>query len=506
FKQAIIQDPTITTKLKGFVRYTDAISNYPATKGSVPSFLTGKMIPEDGKYKNFLTDYVANFGLPQMFNDKGYLVSVISVYSWFKPFFKDRFISQPQLSQKTLKSYYSAQLLDYSLFRTLPHAIKAKIFNQGEWFTSEEVSKKAKIPNSFPEKGNFFLDLMTENAMVLDPTPRFKMIHVTTPHPEYKFNRDCELSQLPAGKHAMLEQSMCALKKLDNLLSKYKELGIYDNSLIVVTSDHGSRIILDKSLTGFPSYFEMNTSAILFMIKGIGQKDDFFQVNQPFSLIKLYDAMLDEELHSSNYDFLQDDNRLFYAFRNHHEAQEGYFEDAPLFEVGPNALKPESWKLKKFVTSECEPQSIPVKMTFLTNGREGYCSIFGFSKPHTKRKGSYTESVDTRIILELEQSKIKVDDTYKIVLGFSPYFAGDQQSIKLKVMINDVAVGEQLITTKGKQTISFNFEGSLIHLSEQTVIQLLMPDLKSPKQMFLNNNTQKLGLLMRSIEVKRVIF
>ena len=58
----------------------------------------------------------------------------------------------------------------------------------------------------------------------------------------------------------MLEQSECALNQLNLLLSKYKALGIYDNSLIVVTSDHGARVFDDHHINGFPSQFELNAA------------------------------------------------------------------------------------------------------------------------------------------------------------------------------------------------------------------------------------------------------
>lgn len=501
FQEALTEDPSITKNLDGFVSYTDAISNYSATKGSVPSFLTGKMIPHNIKYSDFLSQYVSKFGLPKIFSNKGYLVSVISVYYWFDYFYKDRFVSEPKISQKTMQKYHSSQLLDYSLFRIFPHFIKPRIFNDGEWLISKEISKKAHIPNSYPEKANFFLDLMTENMTVSNQTPRFKMIHVTTPHPQFRFNRNCELAQFSTYSQAMLEQSMCAMKKLNQLLNKLKENGIYDNSLIVVTSDHGSRVSTDKSLTGFPSYFELSSSGILFMVKGIEQKDDFTQVNQPFSLIKLYDALLEEKLHSSKYDFLKDNNRQFYAYKNHHQYNTGYMQDAPLYEVSANFQDIKSWKLKQFVIHDCEPQNIPLKMTFNINGREGYCSIFGFSVPSANNSGSWTESVDTRIVLELDKNTVQEDKTYHIIFDFTPNITLQQSTINLEVFINATKIGEQLINTENRQTVKFGFSGNLLNTSEQTIIQLLMPDLKSPKEMSMNNDTRKLGLFMRSVKI-----
>ena len=503
FQQALAQDPSIKNKFKGFVSYSDAISNYPATKGSLPSLLTGKMIPGNIKYRKFLQEYVPEHGLPNFFSQKGYLVSVLSVYSWFKHFYKERYLFEPQLNSGVLQAYNSAQLLDYSLFRAVPHYLKQNVFDGGNWFFSKEISKQAEIPNSFPEKGNFFLELMRDNIKVADKTPRFKVIHVTTPHPEYRYNRSCELIEdIPAGKQAMLEQSMCALKKVGELLMAYKESGIYDNSLIVVTSDHGSRVLNDKTLTGFPSYFEMNTSGIMFMIKGVGQNNDFRQVDQPFSLVKLYDALVNAKLHQSEYDFLQDDERLFYAYRNHHQISNGFLADAPLFKVLPNHSLPQSWQLKEFAIHDCKPVKLPVIMTFKTREREGYCSIFGFAKPAADGKGSWTESVDARIILELSQESVNQENTYNLEINFSPFIVSAQKSIDLKVLINDHEIGTKLITEKGEQKISFEFSGELIDTKGPSIIKLLMPGLKSPKEMVINGNTRKLGLMVTSIEIR----
>lgn len=501
FQKALTQDTSIAHKFKGFVSYTDALSNYPATTGSIPSFLTGRMIPEDTKYKDFLYEYVPEFGLPNRFSQKGYLVSVISTFNWFKHIYEERFVSEPKLSQKTMKKYFSAQLLDYSLFRIAPNLLKSKVFNNGDWLVSREISNKTKIPNSNPEKGNFFLELMTKKMIVKNQTPRFKMIHALTPHPEFKFNRNCEFENFDNIDKAMLEQSMCALKKLSELLEKYKEKGIYDKSLIVITSDHGSRIIKDRSLTGFPSYFEMKSSGILFMVKGIGQNDNFIQVNQPFSLVKLYNALLDESLHTSKYDFLEDNQRLFYAYRNHHKKYGGYIQDAPLFEVGSNYRDTKSWHLLKFITHACTPNNIPLRLTFNSNGREGYCSIFGFLRPHPDKNGSWTESVDSKVILKFVKSKIQTDKFYNLELYFSPNIADQQKSIDLIVSINDTEIGRKIIKKKGYQTINFSFKGDLIKSNDQTVISLKMPNLKTGKEMNLNNNTRKLGLLLEEIKI-----
>ena len=500
FQHIINLTPDITENYKGFVSYTDAISNYPATKGSVPSFLTGEMIPENIKYRKYLTDYMSPKGLPRLMSNNGYLVSIISVYRWFKDFYPERYIYQPQVSQEGLSAFYGAQLLDFSLFRVFPHIFKPAIYDGGNWFFSADVAVATEVPNTFPERGSALMKMMTDNAVVdsENKQPRFKMIHVSIPHPQYVYDKNCNKSQSNQGipvTYLMSQQSKCALKLLDDLLDQYKTMGIYDESLIVVTSDHGSRVMSDRSMTGFPSYFEMNTSGIMFMIKGINQTTPFKQVDTPFSLLKLKEALQNEELHSTPYDFLKHENRQFYAFRNNHKAAPGYMQDAPLFSVGENFDQPSSWQLERFAVNNCKAEKLPLTLTFTQVGREGYCSLYGFADPDGNSNGAWTQSVDSRIVMKIRDKYKKTGQLKTIKLSFTPRILDKQSGLNLEVLINGQLIGKANFDTAEKQLLSFQFNADLLKKKEFDVLQFNLAAGKS------NADQKKLGLLFESIEL-----
>ncbi|HFC29669.1 MAG TPA: hypothetical protein ENJ44_01360, partial [Oceanospirillales bacterium] len=278
FEKIRQENPAVVDDLDGFVNYTDAISNYPVTHGSVPSLLTGKMVPDDVHYRHYLRHIVPKTDLPILLEKQGYLVSVISVYTWFDVLYKKMYLTEPVIDNAILKKYYALYLYDMAIFRAVPHFLKRFIYNNGSWRLSDTLANLSHIPSLRPEKARFMLDLVTNKMKKTTAQKRFKMVHVVLPHPEYVYDENCDkigsILNIPETK-LMLEQSKCAFKKLKQYLNKLKALNIYDSSLIVVVSDHGARVISDRSVNGFPSYFAMAGSAALFMVKGINQKGHF---------------------------------------------------------------------------------------------------------------------------------------------------------------------------------------------------------------------------------------
>ncbi len=71
--------------------------------------------------------------------------------------------------------------------------------------------------------------------------PVYKLLHVGVPHRPIVVDRDCRfLGLTDMSRQSYLEQSRCAVKLVGALLDRASALGIYDSSLIIVSSDHGT--------------------------------------------------------------------------------------------------------------------------------------------------------------------------------------------------------------------------------------------------------------------------
>ncbi len=503
FQQIIDQDPSLTDPLKGFVSYPDTISNYPATKGSMPSMLTGSMLPEDKTYQQYIQHDAASFGLPKRMENNGYLSSFISMLPTFIDIYPQRYRSEPQLNPKDIQKANSAKLLDYATLRVLPAFLKHSFYDRGQWFFSKQVSARLKVPTTLPEKAFMMLENHINNSRVNGTQHRFKLLHFGLPHPEFIYDENCEKNSLKSNEseqYYMYQQSACTLKKLNQLLNQYKTLGIYDKSMIVVTSDHGARLLKNMTFTGFPSFFELNASGVLFMIKGINQKQPFRTVNSPLSLLELYEIITNELKHDSAYDNLVSQKRPFYSYRNPHKSAKGYLPDAPLYEVKKDYSKPESWVLEKFININCEKEPLPLEMTFTTQKRSGYCSKHGFTRPDRKNNGTWTRSIDSRILFNLSDNFITTEN-YLMRLTFGANINHKQKQIDLAVVLNDETLATTIIDNPDLQTWDIAVEKPEILLDHINQIQLLMPNIKTEQELRLGDNTRKLGIFLKSIEI-----
>jgi hypothetical protein len=504
FEEAIKDNPALKSKLNGFVHYRDAISNYAATVGSVPSMLVGRMFPKDVKYKQFIKEDVAKEGMQKVFESRGYEVSVISPSLNFRNIYPRRFLPNVAADSKVIKEYNSLKLLDYALFRVSPHNFKPEIYNDGQWWLSKQKSVQSQLPNTYSERGKAFLDYVKSKAVVVDEKPRFKLIHATIPHPEFVYDENCEGIKYPKGTRGhikMIAQSKCALELLTDLLAKYKELDIYDKSLIVVTSDHGARVYDSPEVTGFPSDFELSASGILFMIKGVDQTLPFRSVEQPFSLLKLKENLVNKSLHASDYSEMRDENRLFYAYQPIQKSAKGYLNDAPIYKVEKNYKDPKSWNFLDFFTNNCKKQQPPIEMVFSRSNRSGYCGAFGFQQFGKNFKGIWTKFEENFIVFGFHKQPSKNSTTNSLELSLEPRLDYDGDEVLFELFLNKHLIGETVLSQSGIQSLYYEFDSSLL-VEGENELKISLPQVKSGKEKGVNNNRMKLGVQIEKIVIR----
>ena len=82
-----------------------------------------------------------------------------------------------------------------------------------------------------------FIDLMTATR----DRPVYKLLHVGVPHRPIVVDRECRfIGGTAMSRQSYTEQSRCAIRLVAALLDRARALGIYDSSLIIVSSDHGT--------------------------------------------------------------------------------------------------------------------------------------------------------------------------------------------------------------------------------------------------------------------------
>jgi hypothetical protein len=154
----------------------------------------------------------------------------------------------------TVKQFAFAELIgrnDYelaleaSLVRVFPYPSQLSMFfsylNANQASKLESLIRKDPHPLSYYKTDIIHYDSFVAGLDVADIGPTFRMHHYVFTHDPITFDEFCEyrISTTVPQKESVLQETSCAIKKIGELISKLKEMGVYDNSLIIFTSDHG---------------------------------------------------------------------------------------------------------------------------------------------------------------------------------------------------------------------------------------------------------------------------
>ena len=265
--------PDALAEMTGFTYYPDSVGSMIPTRYAMASLVTGRSLTaEDPAFSNsLLRSWYADNNLLDEANRLGYSVGVYA---------SDMPQGMTALSEKTINVHsipsYTGSFADTvgiltrcALYRDLPWAAKPAF-----WFYTDELNN-AITPSRDTEQGldnipyllddpTYYQDL-TSHGLSADDTGEkgaFRIIHLEGSH--FPYNMDENAQAVDEGVSAE-QQRLGALKIVSEYLRQMKELGVYDQSTIIITADHGEWY-LSPDITG-------STSPML-LVKPAGAADE----------------------------------------------------------------------------------------------------------------------------------------------------------------------------------------------------------------------------------------
>ncbi len=153
----------------------------------------------------------------------------------------------------------------YSLMRMAPAALQGKIYDHGDYFLSEEIAESTAASRLFLDCYTVLESLPQITDIKDDDSKNFLMMQNETTHepqvlskPDYVPSvfavktEEYENNHVVDGRlcdiHEEIQQShydvnMAALLRLGDWLEYLKKEGVYDNTRIIITSDHGRQLV-----------------------------------------------------------------------------------------------------------------------------------------------------------------------------------------------------------------------------------------------------------------------
>lgn len=260
---ALIQKGEWEQDFSGFTLFRRNISNYPYTQASVTSYLTSTLYTS-GNYADWVATY--DTGVFKSLANAAYSVDVIGLPETFKTSVADHLQSPETIFKETYKLDHP-QLVQFTslwLAKALPNLLTNEALVWGTSLgaeLSQRLDREAQVPQTVgtgmhPFQARTALEYLINTEQRKPATGRYQFIQAILPHSPYIFDSSCRSYRGPRREAQLqyADQAACGLNLVRRFIDELKRLGRFDDSLILIQSDHGAGWVgfLDESDGGIP--------------------------------------------------------------------------------------------------------------------------------------------------------------------------------------------------------------------------------------------------------------
>ncbi len=248
FEKILSEDNAQQNAFSDFTYFRNTLGSFPTTSPSIPTIFSGRDYDNSLPLSKFLQDSLYENSFPSILHKNGFQVNLVTL---------GHYCNHLQTSGCGALEAYNAndtvrlerkelsKLIDISLFRLAPQVLKKEIYNDQDWLF-QRFYQRRKGPPIHVESLEF-VDTLLSKAQATSSAPTLKFIHLIIPHSPVRLNANCQARSTkkdPEMKDYLL-QARCGLKLAHDIIDTIKALQIYDQSMIIISADHGFRIKFD---------------------------------------------------------------------------------------------------------------------------------------------------------------------------------------------------------------------------------------------------------------------
>ena len=238
-----ILDDELKKQLQGFIWFSDTVSHYAWTLGSIPTIFTSDTTPNPD------IDKLSDKSIAKRFKKKiGGQVDIVGlsntiIYKLFPqiPLYRFRQIPRVPWTSWTYK-----KLLGLSILKMVPDILKLRINKHTIkiLYPTENLthSNSYRINGIISQEFPWLPPLVEEKPLRKKDHPAtFKYLHFTLTHSPTRYDENCNFigEVLPILK-SRANHGKCAIRIVIDIIKNLKDVGVFDNTMILVMSDHGS--------------------------------------------------------------------------------------------------------------------------------------------------------------------------------------------------------------------------------------------------------------------------
>lgn len=312
-------------QFENFTYYPDTVSAYSRTYYAIPQMLTGTKYINQCEWDEYVNNAYRESPFFNKLQELDYSINLYTnegfpteedVYEMIENYIPAG-TNQIEVSSNRKMMTYCLKLIG---IRYLPVPLKQYCwFYSGELYDVRDLDGHQEV---YSVDNHTFLH--DSKKMDLSSTQNtFHFYHVEGIHRPYCFDRNFEkLDEQKWGRNSMLDAGRGILVMVERYFDRLKELGIYDDSVIIIMADHGGKWVEDDG-----DYLRRHNPLLL--VKGKNEKHEFDISQKPISYddlqdayINLLDGMTGEEIFPHNNDkrqriYINDTDFAEYATEGH---------------------------------------------------------------------------------------------------------------------------------------------------------------------------------------------
>lgn len=287
FQEIINENPSYKNVFDGFNYYRNSLSAFPTTYPAVPSIMTGQFYENKIPMQDFIKESYLGNSLPKLLKENGYEVDLFAIKNTV---FYDESIASNFVKRKDvfIDSTEFVRFITADIFKIVPHFAKRFVHNR---FTKRQTEKS--VTDQFLE----FVDGVKNKTKVVDFEENFKtfkFFHLIGLHVPLSIDENFQIKEMETTRTNVKRQGIAMLEAMKLLLEKLKNLGVYDNSMIVIIGDHGFGTDINLGLykngitniNKIPLY-ERERAIPLILVKAFEAKGELKTSDAPVSLIDI---------------------------------------------------------------------------------------------------------------------------------------------------------------------------------------------------------------------------
>ncbi len=296
--EKLLNEDKIKKAFKDFTIYSNYSTVIQYTDLSVLSQFAGKVYDNSIPIKEMIKEsFTSGYSAPEVLKDNGWSNKVYTKYAYYHYHHTPKLYDSAYKVSNTNSSDFNLnkvnEIIDASYFKYMPHFLK------GNFLVNE----------SHIEWDFWFLDFVRNKQFKnQSEKPVFFTVQLHAFHGPYVVDKDLNVVE----SSNINDQGYASLMMVNEFLDKLKESGVYDNSLIIITGDHG---------------LFAHRNHVALMVKDVNSRNDSYKLEDyPTSQVDMKNYLISfyKNNIANNYD--KREERFFHFLKGKYEDKKGgYF-------------------------------------------------------------------------------------------------------------------------------------------------------------------------------------